>query len=67
MKARTSRALTEVRTVHSRAKTALDRRAGHQHVDGDWYSHSVYDDDPDGEEMRTALTQVVALLDRWAR
>ena len=67
MRARTSRALTEVRTVHSRAKTALGCQIGHEHVNGAWVSHSVYDDDPEGEDMRAALRQVVALLERWAR
>ena len=48
----TSRSLTEVRTVLSRAETAL---------------HSVMnvEDDPDSADMVLALQDVVNILNRW--
>lgn len=53
----TSNALAEVRTVLSRAETALDSldRSG-------WYR-----DDADRGEMADAMREVVRLLDRWRR
>lgn len=54
----TSRELTEVRTVLSRAETALE------------YLHMLRDrgfKDPDAAEMRVALFEVVEKLSRWRR
>ncbi|MFF4205537.1 hypothetical protein ACFYZ8_33365 [Streptomyces sp. NPDC001668] len=71
-----SRALTEVRTVLSRARTAraaLDRPTEHQYgedgrplhdpVTNEW----VVLNDPDAQEMRAALDTVIAVLERWDR
>ena len=69
----TSNALTEVRTVLSRAETALDYI-----VHGPTEGHTEYDEnhhyvgfhrefDPDHEEMEEALRQCVMLLSRWRR
>jgi hypothetical protein len=62
-----SRELTEVRTVHSRALSAIGRldflveqRRG---VDAWCYG----DPDPDFDEMRAALAKVVESLERWRR
>lgn len=54
----TSRELTEVRTVHKRAMTAIERI--------DWTSNH-YGLNPDSDAMRDALEQVVALLEPWKR
>jgi hypothetical protein len=51
-----SNALTEVRTVHSRAKSALDK-----------FERGYGMSDPDRERMIGALNEVVALLDEWKR
>lgn len=70
----TSRALTEVRTVLSRAETALralggpteharDEHGDTVFVDGDF----VYEHDPDHVEMREALATAVQALGRWRR
>jgi hypothetical protein len=61
----TSYALTEVRTVWKRAKSALDRL---DHLDeylGTYYSDDEID--PDTPEIRAALEQVVELLEPWKR
>lgn len=62
----TSPALTEARTVRKRALSALDRL--------DWLDHYYGKDpdradkiDPDTEEIRAALRQVVDLLEPWKR
>lgn len=69
----TSCELTEVRTVHSRAKTALktvrDRpayleRMFKEYGPASWRPH---DADPDNADMVAALEQVVVLLERWSR
>lgn len=68
----TSHALVEIRTVLSRAQTALDSLVAGPtegrsvYVDGK-YSHYERDFDPDHEEMEKALRQVVVLLSPWRR
>lgn len=54
----TSHELTEVRTVHQRALTAIRRI--------DW-ACDHYGLNPDSDAMRDALEQVVALLEPWKR
>ncbi len=75
----TSRELTEVRTVLSRAENALetlerlaaqgDRHASWKCEEGE--DCTVEDHwtrvDPDSDEMARALANVVGLLDRWRR
>lgn len=61
----TSYELTEVRTVLSRAETAL--RAIERLPESWGYSDGRITLDPDREEMLTALTGVVSLLGKWAR
>jgi hypothetical protein len=71
----TSRALVEVRTVLSRAKTALfelerdERGTEFEHKrdeQGRLISRSKYKD-PDHDEMVAALRQTVDALERWER
>lgn len=71
-KAPTSHALTEVRTVHSRAKTALKTLlflANPQDMRSDWereyYAKSIKD--PDLTRMIDALSHVADTLEEWAR
>ena len=71
-------ALTEVRTVLSRAESAL-RRIGPPGHETEWLrrsagQQSTYADrsagkheDPDADEMRAALQGVVDLLERWRK
>lgn len=54
----TSYALTEVRTVLSRAETAASRIESARR----WNTT-----DPEGNEMISALAEVVKILDRWRR
>lgn len=73
----TSRALTEVRTVLSRAETAADMLAAGpseysgEYVDREdgsgkkWVAHRY--EDPEQEEMLEALQKAVALLSPWRR
>lgn len=68
MAARVSPELTEIRTVHSRARTALVtlERIERFRAEG----HPAYRNDPadpEVDEIRAALQQVVALTERWAR
>lgn len=56
--------LTEVRTVHSRAKTALRDMKG--------WPHYAFDNPPpeerdDAAEIKAALAKVVELLEPWER
>ncbi|MET8278379.1 hypothetical protein [Micromonospora sp. NPDC005174] len=70
-----SKALTEVRTVLSRAETArarLDQPTEYQLCDEprdkddiDFAKPKV--DDPDAQAMRDALDQAIGLLDRWRK
>jgi len=61
----TSDALTEVRTVHKRAKSALDRLDHLDEYRGTYYSDDRID--PDTPEIRAALEKVVELLEPWKR
>lgn len=68
--AATSRALTEVRTVLSRARTALDKfdRPGLEMPPGDNRFNEIAPHCGDDiEQMRAALEKVVALLEPWQR
>lgn len=64
-----SDALTEVRTVLSRARSARSRiewvrtRA----TEGDDWERSHYTVDPDTDEMLAALQTVMETLERWQR
>jgi hypothetical protein len=62
-------ALTSVRTVHSRAKTALTEiNRGNAYVNGEFqYGGPPYPIDEDYVEMEAALTRVIALLEPWAK
>jgi hypothetical protein len=61
--------LTSVRTVHSRARTALNEiRRGNSRVNGEFqYGGGPYPLDEDFDEMETALEKVVELLDPWSK
>ena len=60
-------ALTSVRTVHSRALTALNElERGNSRHDGQW-TYDVQFLDEDYDEMRSALEKVVKLLQPWAK
>ena len=60
-------ALTSVRTVHSRARTALTEiERGNSRHDG-VFTYDVMFQDPDYAEMRAALEKVVELLEPWAK
>lgn len=70
-----SKALTEIRTVLSRAETArtrLDQPTEYQ-LRGDPCDKDDIDfakpkvDDPDAQAMRDALDQVIGLLYRWRK
>lgn len=62
----TSDELTEVRTVLSRAESALHRFAFLRSAREQW--GGLYPvTDPDEQEMEAALNEVVSLLDRWRR
>jgi len=78
----TSRSLTDVRTVLSRAETALadlTRRSYHPNMPATRWDREADrwvetgelvggdQDDPDIEEMCAALEQAVSLLDKWRR
>lgn len=65
-RARVSRELTEVRTVHSRATTALVRMDDIEKFRGDGYP-GYGEPDPEVDEIREVLHQVVALTERFAR
>lgn len=63
-----SRELVEVRTVRSRALNAVKSitefaEFRRECPKATWYGP----DDPDAEEMKAALLQAAALLDRWAK
>lgn len=66
-----STALTEVRTVLSRAEAALRRLS--EPTEYHKLPECRYDfdrpkyEDPDAQDMRLALDQVIDLLDRWRR
>jgi hypothetical protein len=69
-------ALTSVRTVHSRALTALDElELGNSKHDGTWLHFPNPDGkhewvrmlDEDYDEMRTALEKAAELLEPWAK
>ena len=61
-------ALTSVRTVHSRARTALKEiERGNSRVNGEFQYGGTYELDEDYEEMKAALENVVALLDPWSK
>lgn len=51
-----SRSLGEIRTVHSRAVTGLQKMQSH------WYAGDI-----DRDEMIADLEQVVQILDKWKR
>lgn len=60
-------ALTAVRTVHSRALTALDQlERGNCRHDGD-YLYGIQFQDEDYDEMRAALEKVAELLGPWRK
>ncbi len=73
-----SEAMTEVRTVLSRAESALDR-IGPPSTETEWTAQRPGEnlsytermagrhEDPDADRMRTALTAVVALLEPWRK
>jgi hypothetical protein len=67
----TSNALTEIRTVLSRARTAqrfLDGPTEYRLTsDGSRDHDAPRVEDPDAREMRIALAEVVELLEGWAR
>lgn len=70
----TSRALTEVRTVLSRAETALDTVSRPTEPVYEKFESfpfrrytGEYEHDQDAEEMQKALEEVVRLLRRWRR
>ena len=53
--------LSEIRTVHSRAKTALAALVSHKDSNyAGWH-------DPDQDEMIVALEEVIEKLDRWKK
>jgi hypothetical protein len=64
-----SQELTEVRTVLSRAESALERikncRANPTVLDARYGGNSGYD--PDGQEMMDDLERVIYFLDRWRK
>jgi hypothetical protein len=62
-------ALTSVRTVHSRAETALKEiRRGNSRINGEFqYGGPPYPLDEDFEGMELALEKVVELLAPWRR
>lgn len=63
----TSNALTEVRTVLSRAEHArgrIDGRSESSDPEQYWLRDA---EDPDAAEMRAALDAVIGLLDKWRR
>jgi len=75
----TSEALTEIRTVHSRAWSALDRLAMNNGLsetrrieasydeDGEYVPPSIENyRDPDADEMVAALEAFVAATAKWA-
>lgn len=71
-------ALTEIRTVLSRAESALGR-IGPPGTETEWLARQsgvpvTYDErkagrheDPDADRMRTALTAVIAALEMWRK
>jgi hypothetical protein len=68
----TSHALTEVRNVLSRARTArrkLEKPTEPQRVDDPSVPafYRPLRPDPDAEEMRRALDKVIVLLEHWER
>lgn len=65
----TSYALTEVRTILSRAETSLAYLHRDKANDGQafgWRS-GTYETDPEIDQMIEALGEVVRILDRWRR
>lgn len=70
-----SYALTEVRTVLSRAETAIkllesgptEWRYDVEWIDGERHSERITEYDPDHKDMIFALRAVVAQLERWRR
>lgn len=66
-KEKETNALTSVRTVHSRALTAIKEiRRGNWRVDGLYVGRETIPDE-DAPEMIARLEQVVELLDPWAK
>ena len=68
-KKETNAYLTELRTVRSRAKTALTNIEGYpreyeKYKDREWFQD--YKPTDDHENMVAALELVVAILERWA-
>ncbi|AMU74027.1 hypothetical protein [Mycobacteroides abscessus] len=62
-KGRGSTGLTEVRTVHSRAVTALR----HVRRRTSWDGETPWEDNDLRDEMQSDLEQVVSILDKWRR
>ena len=61
-------ALTSVRTVHSRARTALkELERGNSRFDGEYVGFDTRFQDEDYEQMRAALEKVEELLAPWAK